>query len=341
MNMSLTALSQATDGTIPMEVEFPGLGIELTVHRVALTIGDFKVYWYAVIILVGFILAALYAFKRAKKFGIKTDPMIDVVIIGFICAIVGARLYYVLFSLGERSYSSFWEVINIRDGGLAIYGAVIGAFVSGVITCRWRKIDPLAMFDLAGMGFLIGQCLGRWGNFANQEAFGSATDMPWGMLSANTMAKVPDSPVHPCFLYESLWCLAGFIMLHYISKRFYKFYGQLFLLYLLWYGLGRVWIEGLRTDSLYLIPGVIRVSQLIAGLSLITVPLLVLGFKGKLFRARVVDENGCATNAMFDSGDAAKTSAGADNDAATAQSDEPKEAAEDKTDGGKDDAGDN
>jgi len=280
-----------------MNVQFPGLGLEFEIDRVAFSIGNFSVYWYAVIILSGLVLAVIYANKRADYFGIRRDPMFDVVLVCFVCAMIGARLYYVVFS-GQK-YDSFIDIINIRDGGLAIYGAVICAFLSGIIACRWRKIRTMAMFDIAAIGFLIGQGIGRWGNFTNQEAFGDATDLPWGMLSENTMKVVPDSPVHPCFLYESLWCFAGLLILHFVSKKCYKFYGQFFLMYLLWYGMGRFWIEGLRTDSLWLIPDVIRVSQLVALLSLAAIPLLVLGFRGKLFTARLTDENGNAVNAML------------------------------------------
>lgn len=281
-----------------MNVQFPGLGLEFEIDRVAFSIGNFSIYWYAIIILTGLILAVVYAYSRSDFFGIRRDPMFDVVLVCFVCAMIGARLYYVVFS-GQK-YDSFLDVINIRDGGLAIYGAVICAFLSGVLACRWRKIRTMAMFDVAAIGFLIGQGIGRWGNFANQEAFGDATDLPWGMLSENTMKVVPDSPVHPCFLYESLWCFAGLIMLHFLSKKCYKFYGQFFLLYLLWYGMGRFWIEGLRTDSLWLIPDVIRVSQLVALLSLSTIPLLVLGFKGKIFVPRLTDDKGNAVNAMLE-----------------------------------------
>ncbi len=281
-----------------MNVQFPGLGLEFEIDRVAFSIGNFSVYWYAVIIVTGLVLAVLYAFRRADFFGIKKDPMFDVVLVGLVCSMIGARAYYVIFSW--QDYDSFWDMINIRDGGIAIYGAVIGAFLSGALACKWRKIRIGAMFDVAAIGFLIGQGVGRWGNFMNQEAFGDATDLPWGMLSENTMRVVPDSPVHPCFLYESLWCFAGLIILHVLSKKWYKFYGQYFLLYLLWYGMGRVWIEGLRTDSLWLIPDVIRVSQLVAGLSLVTIPLIILGLKGKLFTPRLTDENGNAINAMLE-----------------------------------------
>ena len=280
-----------------MNVSFPGLGIELEIDRVAFSVGGFSIYWYAIIIMTGLVLAVLYAFKRSDFFGIKKDPMFDVILVGFVCSIICARLYYVIFS--ERRYDNLWDIINLRDGGIAIYGAVIGAFGSGALASRWRKIRIMAMFDTAAIAFLIGQGVGRWGNFMNQEAFGCGTDLPWGMISENTMKVVPDSPVHPCFLYESLWCFAGLAILHFLSKKCYKFYGQYFLLYLLWYGLGRVWIEGLRTDSLWLVPDVIRVSQLVALLSLGTIPLLVLGFKGKLFAQRLTDENGNAVNAML------------------------------------------
>ncbi|MBQ6796729.1 MAG: prolipoprotein diacylglyceryl transferase [Clostridia bacterium] len=264
----------------PMEVRFPGLGISFDIDRVAFRIGSFEVYWYALLIMLGFVLAVTYAFKRSKYFGLDADSMTDVITVGLVSAVVCARAFYVIFRL--ENYDSFWEIINIRDGGIAIYGAVIGAFGSGLITCRLKKVDTLAMFDVAAVGFLIGQCLGRWGNFMNQEAFGSATSLPWGMESANTLAVVADSPVHPCFLYESIWCLIGFIGLDIVSRKCYKFKGQLLLMYVVWYGMGRVWIEGLRTDSLWLVPDVIRVSQLIAGLSILVIPVIVLAFMGKI-----------------------------------------------------------
>lgn len=265
----------------PMDVSFPGLGLEFTVDNVCFSIGNFDIYWYAVIICSGLVLALVYAYFNHKRFDINLDHLIDVVFISIFFGIIGARLYYVLFNIDQ--YDSFGEVINIRDGGLGIYGGVICAFAAAFITCRIKKIDFFSIADLAGMGFLIGQGIGRWGNFVNQEAFGGPTDLPWGMLSANTRVVV-DGPVHPCFFYESMWCLAGFYLLFFLSRKWYVFRGQYFLLYILWYGLGRVWIEGLRTDSLWLIPDVIRISQLIAGLSLLTVPLIILGLKGKLFK---------------------------------------------------------
>ncbi len=261
----------------PMEVSFPGLGLEFTVDKVALRIGDFEIYWYAVIIVTGMLLAVLYAYRNGRRFGVNTGDMMDVVLTGILCGVIGARLYYVIFNLDR--YDSFIDVINIRDGGLGIYGGIILALVGGGLMCKQRNIHLFSMFDLVGMGFLIGQGIGRWGNFVNQEAFGAPTDLPWGMMSANT----ENVAVHPCFLYESIWCLGGFAALHFLSKRWYSFRGQYFLLYLAWYGLGRAWIEGLRTDSLYLIPDVIRVSQLVAILCVAAaVPLIVLQATGKI-----------------------------------------------------------
>lgn len=272
-----------------MEVSFPKLGIELTIDRVAFSVFGFDIYWYAVIIMIGFMLAAWYALHNAKRFEVDPDPLMDVILVGLACGIAGARAYYVLFRLD--SYDSFFDMINVRDGGLAIYGGVIAAFLSGIIMCKYvEKIEVLPAFDITSIGFLIGQGIGRWGNFMNQEAFGSQTDLPWGMYSANTYyyeivdgvtKRVGPTTVHPCFLYESIWCLIGFLLLHYISKNYYRFKGQIFLCYLFWYGLGRAWIEGLRTDSLWLVDNVIKVSQLLAILGvLVSGALLVIGWKG-------------------------------------------------------------
>ncbi|MDR1002695.1 MAG: prolipoprotein diacylglyceryl transferase [Oscillospiraceae bacterium] len=265
-----------------MKVQFPGIGLEMTVNDVAFSIGSFEVAWYGLIIMTGFFLAVLYALYNLKRFDIKIDPFIDVIILGLILAVVGARTYYVVFRLDM--YDSFAEVINIRSGGLAIYGGVIGAVIAALVGAKWKKISLASMLDVAAIGFLLGQGLGRWGNFTNQEAFGSYTDLPWGMLSPNTLSVVPEGPVHPCFYYESIWCLVGFVGLHFVSRYFYKFRGQLGLMYLLWYGLGRAWIEELRTDSLWLVEDVIKVSWLLAMVSIVVVPIfLYLGFKGILF----------------------------------------------------------
>lgn len=256
-------------------VQFPGLGLEFTINRVALSIGGFNIYWYGVIIAVGMLLALLYAFRNAVDFGIDSDRLVDVVAIGTVMAIVCARIYYV--AMAPFEYQSVWEMIDIRLGGIAIYGAVIGAFLFGGLAARWRKVPLLPLFDLVALGFLIGQGVGRWGNFVNQEAFGTNTTLPWGMYSEGTQAYLqsvqvtlpagmtvdPSLPVHPTFLYESLWCLVGFIALAlYVKHR--RFHGQIFLMYAIWYGLGRGWIEGLRTDSLLIGSSGLRASQLVA-----------------------------------------------------------------------------
>lgn len=267
-------------------VTFPGLGLEFDIHRVAFSIGGLNVYWYGLLIASGLMLAVVFAFRHAVEFGIDTDRLIDVVCIGTVMAIICARIYYVVMS--PYAYSSVWEMVNIRDGGIAIYGALIGAFVFGGLACKWKKIPLLATYDLVAMGFLIGQGIGRWGNFVNQEAFGCNTSLPWGMYSIKTQEYLesavvtvpagvtidPTMPVHPTFLYESIWCLAGFVLLAlYFKKR--KFNGDVALRYAIWYGLGRFWIEGLRTDSLLLVPSIgLRASQLMAAVTVVVSLLL-------------------------------------------------------------------
>lgn len=243
-------------------------GIELTLKPIAFTIslGSFHwdVYWYGIIIALGFLLALIYGYTNAKRFNINVDRMLDVILVAVPVAILSARTYYVLFD-GEKleSFGDFFGFGNSSGfAGLAIYGGVIGAFVSGALMCKLRKIKILDMFDLAALGFLIGQGIGRWGNFVNQEAFGTLTGSDWwGMESVRTQAVVGDGLVHPCFLYESIWCIAGFIILHNLSKK-RKFSGQIILMYCAWYGFGRGFIELLRTDSLMI--GNIRVSSLLS-----------------------------------------------------------------------------
>lgn len=260
-------------------VEFPVLGLEFDISRVAFSIGNMPIYWYGIVIGLGFALALVFAFANAKRFGIDADRMTDVIILTTICAVLCARAYYVIFAPFE--YQSFWDMINIRDGGLAIYGGVIGAVIFGILFSKWRKVPVLPMLDLASMGFLIGQGIGRWGNFFNQEAFGTNTTLPWGMYSDGTAAYLssvqstlaaqgitvdPSMPVHPTFLYESIWCLLGFVLLAlYIPRR--RFHGEIALMYAAWYGAERCLVEGLRTDSLML--GGVRISQLVAGVSVV------------------------------------------------------------------------
>ena len=247
-------------------------GIHLNLNPIAFHIGNWPIYWYGIIIALGFTLAIIYGMKNAERFGVNTDKMLDVVIVTTPVAILCARIYYVLFD-GEK-VTSFGDFFGFGGGsggfsGIAIYGAVIGAAVCGAIMCMIKKIKILNMFDLAATAFLIGQGIGRWGNFMNQEAFGSPTGSSWfGMTSENVVADFtqngfdPNALAHPCFLYESIWCIAGFFVLNHFSKK-RKFSGQIALLYCVWYGFERAIVENLRTDSLYLL-GPIRVSVVVS-----------------------------------------------------------------------------
>ena len=255
-------------------VTFPGLGIELDINRVAFSIGSFSVYWYGILIATGLLLAVLYAYFNAHRFGVDRDKLVDCVIVGILTAIVGARLYYVAFRWDYFSQHPA-EIIDIRDGGIAIYGSIIGALAGGLIVAKIKKMRFLPVLDVTMISFLIGQAIGRWGNFFNQEAFGTATDSLFRMVSEGTN----NIAVHPCFLYESVWCALGFVFLHIFNRHFQHYHGQIFYLYLVWYGAERMVVEGLRTDSLYLPFSVfgydIRVSQLLS-LVLVIVGIIML-----------------------------------------------------------------
>lgn len=261
-------------------VEFPALGWHIplndTLAQFTLFGTEFTIKWYGIIIAVGFMLAVIYGLRRAKHFGIDADRMIDVVLVCTVLGFVGARIYYVLFSEDRAAFfADPIKILQIWEGGIGIYGGIIGAFLSGLLMCRIRKVNYLAMCDIAALGFLIGQGVGRWGNFFNQEAFGGNTTLPWGMtgdiiqsgVNGNTELYDPSLPVHPTFLYESLWCLLGFVLLHILSKKAYKFKGQIFSLYVVWYGFGRFFIELLRTDSLH--AGTMKISCFVAVLAVL------------------------------------------------------------------------
>jgi len=258
-------------------VSFPGLGLDFEVNRVAFSIGDLPVYWYGILIALGFILAILYVSRRAREFGVDADRMLDVILGGAIGGIVGARAYYVILQWDYYG-QNLSQIFNTRSGGMAIYGGLIGGVLIGLLMCKIRRVKFMPALDLVVGGFLIGQGIGRWGNFVNIEAFGANTSLPWGMsssvitdyltqheaeLEAIGMDIDPNMPVHPTFLYESLWCLLGFAFIAWYTRR-RKFDGELTLLYMMWYGAGRAVIEGLRTDSL-MIPGTsLRASQVLA-----------------------------------------------------------------------------
>lgn len=247
------------------EISFPMLGDWSVNPPYSFTVFGFEIYFYGVIIAAAFILAALFCARKASEFGLTSDDLFDLVIWLIPACIIGARLYYVLFKL-DYFIANPSKIFSLRDGGLAIYGGIIAGVITGIVWSRRKKIPVFAVGDLAAFGLFIGQAVGRWGNFINREAFGAETDVFCRM--GLTMPGQETLYVHPTFLYESLWNLAGLIILCVLSKLGKRKYdGQLFWTYILWYGLGRAWIEGLRTDSLYIGSTDIRVSQLLAAVS--------------------------------------------------------------------------
>lgn len=245
------------------EISFPGFGLTLN-PSTGFFIGSYQIRWYGVIIAFGLCLALLYTSRRSKSFGITEDDLLDGVLTVTPFAILCARAYYCVFNWKVFASNPI-SCLYIWEGGLAIYGGVIGAVIGIAVLCRIKKLYAPALLDLVSLGFLIGQCIGRWGNFFNREAFGAETEcfLRMGLRSESTGLV---TYYHPTFFYESVWNLTGFVLLHFLSKR-RRYDGQTALQYVAWYGLGRAVIEGLRTDSLY-IPGTsIRVSQLLAAVS--------------------------------------------------------------------------
>ena len=268
-------------------VTFPGLGLSFTLNRVAFTVLGRPIYWYGLIITCGLLLAVVMCSRLGKRFGITEDQILDLMLFAVPAALVSIRAYYVLFNLDlyRRTDGSLdWSaILRYSDGGLAIYGGIISSIVVLLIFCRVRNISFLAFADLGVHGLFLGQLIGRWGNFMNVEAYGGPTALPWRMCAESIARNMLNQGyvdqagfqailsgtlgVHPTFLYESLWNLLGLFLVYHLGKK-RRFDGQCFLFYVFWYGLGRAWIEGLRTDSLYLYEGsAIRVSQLLAALS--------------------------------------------------------------------------
>lgn len=272
-----------------MEIlRFPGLGWEIPISRVAVSIGSLEIYWYGVIIAVGFGLGLWVYLSHNRSCGIHPDEGLDIILWSMLGAIVGARAYYVAFQW-DHYKDNLKEIFNLRGGGLAIYGGIIGALIVAFIVCRSKKLPMLPVADAAFPGVMLGQAIGRWGNFFNMEAFGTNTTLPWGMTSdtisnylsrhqaallAQGVVVDPAMPVHPTFLYESLWNLIGVavLLLWLFPRRSYD--GQITLGYTAWYGLGRFFVEGLRTDSLMW--GSVRVSQALGGVLFIVAAGLML-----------------------------------------------------------------
>ena len=265
------------------EVAFPKLNLFLDKLPQSIEIGPLNIHLYGIIIAIGLLLAVVYAMKRRTQFGLTEDDLLDGVLIIGPVSVIFARAYYCIFEW-EAQYKQDWtDIFRIWEGGLAIYGAVIGAALSIIAYCYFKRLKIAAVLDITSLGFLIGQSVGRWGNFFNTEAFGGYCDGPLAMrVLQSTLVQDGSAElallkqkaieggyegfyqVHPTFLYESLWNLTGFVLLHFLSKK-RRYDGQIALGYVAWYGLGRALIEGLRMDSLYI--GPFRVSQLLAALS--------------------------------------------------------------------------
>nr|MBQ5811174.1 prolipoprotein diacylglyceryl transferase [Clostridia bacterium] len=277
-------------------ISFPGLGIgEFEVNKIAVSADKLaflkKIFgenwggiaWYGVIIMVGIVLAALYGMSRAKIEGISSDDILDVILVAVIVSVIGARVYYVVFYGG---YDSLYDLVAVWNGGLAIYGAVIGGIISLIIMSKIKKVPALRLLDIGASSIILGQAIGRWGNFVNAEAYGYETTLPWRMgigSGANAIF------VHPTFLYESLWNIVGFVLIWSLYKK-KKYDGQMFFIYLAWYGFGRMLIEGLRTDSLWLVPYVIRVSQLIGAVCFVICTAILVLME---IKQRKAAKNGC------------------------------------------------
>lgn len=274
------------------EISFPSVGLVLNPNPV-LDLGFIQIRFYGLLIAMGLMLALWYASRRSKQFGLKSDDLLDGVLCIVPFAILCARLYYVAFEWDSYK-NDFGSIFKIWQGGLAIYGGVIGAAIGIVVFAKVKKekVNLFAVLDITSLGFLIGQSIGRWGNFMNREAFGAETDSFFRMGLLNSETGVV-TYYHPTFLYESLWNLCGFVLLHFLSKK-RKYDGQIALGYVAWYGLGRALIEGLRTDSLWW--GPFRVSQLLAAVSCAAAVGLLIFFQlrkpdpAKLFVNRVQQE---------------------------------------------------
>ena len=252
-----------------MPISFPGLfgDWEFNPDPIAIHIGH-GIYWYGIILAVAMLAGLLLCMKQARRYGLTQDHVLDLVLWAVPSCIIGARLYYVIFYLNlyrNDDGSLNWdEMVAVWDGGLAIYGAVIAALIVAFFYTRHKKLPFFAMTDLGALGLILGQIIGRWANFINREAFGGLTDLPWRMRLWVSSTQYIE--VHPTFLYESLWNLAGLLLLLFVISKGRRFDGENTWFYFLWYGLGRFWIEGLRTDSLYLFDWTflgepIRVSQ--------------------------------------------------------------------------------
>lgn len=264
-------------------ISFPGLGLEFNIDPVAFTVFGKPIFWYGIIISLALIVNIIWAMRDAGKFGFKSDDIVDFVFYVVPAAVVGARLYYVIFKWQDYAGNPI-EAIKIWNGGLAIYGAVIAGIITAWIFARVKRINPLKLCDFCAPFLVLGQAIGRWGNFINCEAYGEYTNLPWRM-EIPALDGMGVMSVHPTFLYESLWNISVFIFLMLFRNRSKK-EGEVFFLYLIMYGLGRFWIEGLRADSLMI--GSFKVSQLLSLLAVVV-------FSGVLFKGRILKKRNPVT----------------------------------------------
>lgn len=261
-------------------IAFPGVGISLEINRVAFTIFGKDIFWYAIILLSGFLLGLLFVYNTCEKRGVSKDAVFDIAFWGLIFGIICARIYYVIFDIDSLD-GNFWNIFKIWNGGIAIYGSLIGAVATALVYSLRHKLKPFKVFDVFVPGLLIGQIVGRWGNFVNAEVYGNVTSLPWRM-SINGA-----DGVHPLFLYESLWNLAGLaLVLLFRDKK--RADGQVFFFYSLWYGFGRFFLEGMRQPQyiLWVIPNIFGISQLVAliAVTVSVIMLILLGRRNKLIK---------------------------------------------------------
>lgn len=308
------------------DLSFVNLGITIDHMRNSVSIFGFRIAFYGIIIGLGMLAGIAVALSDAKRRGQDPDMYLDFALYAIIISIIGARAYYVIFDW-DNYKDNLLQIFNLRAGGLAIYGGVIAVVIVAIILCRSRHIKLGAMMDLVVMGLLIGQAIGRWGNFLNREAFGAETTMPWRMQLTTTAGELVE--VHPTFLYESLWNLIGLLLIVFVVSKARRFDGENTCFYFLWYGVGRFWIEGLRTDSLYLFNWTIagqpiRVSQVLS-LVLMIAALAVLFYNIKLHPHRPEDlyVNQVAAR---EAAAAAAAEAPAETEAAGSQDDAPESA---------------
>ncbi len=266
-------------------ISFPKLGLSFDINRVAFSIFNKEIYWYAIIIITGFLLASLFVAQSARKKGIRTEYIWDIALYGLVFGIIGARIYYCIFDFDTIRYN-FWNIFKVWEGGLAIYGAIISAIITAYIYCRIKKLNVLEIFDLACQGLLIGQAVGRWGNFVNAEVFGTATSLPWGMSINDSLAR------HPLFLYESLWNVLGLVIILVFRKKV-KTNGLIFFFYIAWYSFGRFFLEGMREAEFILkVTQTVGISQVVAVIGVLcgVIGTVILKIKSKPVEAEKIRE---------------------------------------------------